>query len=96
MVFRGETIDGDHAAVRTTIPLSNGSEMPLEYRMHNADARWQVYDIGLDGISLVSNYRAQFNKIIRIDSYDTLVAKLKSHQFEFGAPAAASSKKTAR
>lgn len=87
MTFRGETITGENAAVRTTIPLSNGSEMPLEYRMHNLDARWRVYDLSIDGISLVSNYRAQFNKIIRIDSFDVLVAKLSSHQTEFSGPA---------
>jgi phospholipid transport system substrate-binding protein len=94
MVFRGETVDGDLASVRTTIPLSNGSEMPLEYRMHTADARWQVYDLSIDGISLVSNYRSQFNKVIRTDSYETLVTRLKSHQTEFSA--AAPSGKAAR
>lgn len=96
MTFRGETIDGDFAAVRTTIPLSNGSEMPLEYRMQNTADRWRVYDIRIDGISLVSNYRAQFNKIIRIDSYDALMAKLRSHQMEFSGPAAAAAGKAAR
>jgi phospholipid transport system substrate-binding protein len=96
MVYQGETVDGDYAAVRTTIPLSNGSEMPLEYRMHSANARWQVYDLSLDGISLISNYRAQFNKVIRTDSYETLVTKLRSHQSEFSAPAAAPSGKAAR
>jgi phospholipid transport system substrate-binding protein len=96
MVFQGETVDGDYAAVRTTIPLSNGSEMPLEYRLHNTNARWQVYDLSLDGISLISNYRAQFNKVIRTDSYETLVAKLQSHQNEFSAPAAAPSGKAPR
>lgn len=96
MVYRGETVDGDHAAVRTTIPLSSGSEMPLEYRMHNSDARWQVYDLSIDGISLVSNYRAQFNKVIRLESYEALVAKLKSHQLEFSTPAASPSGKAAR
>ena len=94
MVFRGETVDGDYASVRTTIPLSNGSEMPLEYRMHTTDARWQVYDLSIDGISLVSNYRSQFNKVIRTDSYETLVTRLKSHQTEFSA--AAPSGKAAR
>jgi phospholipid transport system substrate-binding protein len=94
MVFRSETVDGDLASVRTTIPLSNGSEMPLEYRMHTADARWQVYDLSIDGISLVSNYRSQFNKVIRTDSYETLVTRLKSHQAEFSA--AAPSGKAAR
>ena len=96
MIYRSETVDGDHAVVQTAIPLSNGNQMPLEYRMHNADARWQVYDLRIDGISLISNYRAQFNKVIRLDSYETLVAKLKSHQLEFSAPAASPSGKAAR
>jgi phospholipid transport system substrate-binding protein len=95
MSFTGETIDGDLAAVRTAIPLSSGKAMPLEYRMHNAGARWQVYDLSIDGISLVSNYRAQFNKIIRIESYETLVTKLQSHQTEFS-PAASPSGKPVR
>jgi phospholipid transport system substrate-binding protein len=96
MSYLSETVEGEQASVRTTIPLSNGSEMPLDYRMHHVDARWQVYDLSIDGISLVSNYRAQFNKIIRLDSYDALVAKLKSRQAEFSAPAAAPSGKAAR
>lgn len=96
MVYQGETVDGNLAAVRTTIPLSNGGAMPLEYRMHKANARWQVYDLSIDGISLVSNYRAQFNKVIRLGSYDVLVAKLQSHQTEFSSPAAAPSGKAAR
>ena len=99
MSFTGETVDGDLAAVRTAIPLSSGKQMPLEYRMHNADARWQVYDLSIDGISLVSNYRAQFNKIIRIESYEALVTKLQSHQTEFSpaaSPAASPSGKPVR
>jgi len=92
MIYRGETVDGENAAVQTAIPLSNGSQMPLEYRMHNADARWQVYDLSIDGISLISNYRAQFNKVIRLESYETLVAKLKSHQTAFAPPAGRSGK----
>lgn len=91
VVFRGETVDGEYAAVQTAVPLKNGREMPLEYRMHNADARWQVYDIGIDGMSLVSNYRAQFNRVIRTASYDALVVKLTSHLAEFSASAGARS-----
>ena len=93
MAFRGETIDGDYATVQTVIPLSNGSEMPLEYRLQRTDTRWRVYDISVDGISLVSSYRAQFNKIIRIDSFDVLMTKLTSQQIEFSAPPTAQSGK---
>lgn len=83
MTFRGETVDNDYAVVLTTIPLSNGSKMPLDYRMHSTRDHWQVYDLSIDGISLVANYRAQFNKVIRTSSYATLVTKLKSQQVEF-------------
>ena len=96
MTVQGERIDGDYAVVRTTLPLSADSEMPIDYSMHSADDRWQVYDLSIDGISLVANYRAQFNKIIRTSSYEALVAKLKSHQAELAAPSTASGGQPAR
>jgi phospholipid transport system substrate-binding protein len=45
-----------------------------------------VYDLSIDGISLVANYRAQFNRVVRTSSYEELVAKLKSNQAQFSAP----------
>jgi phospholipid transport system substrate-binding protein len=89
MTIRDETVDGDHAVVRTTLLLSKGGEMSLDYLMHHPGDRWKVYDLNIDGISLVSNYRAQFNKIIRTSSYGGLVTTLRSRQAEFLAPAAA-------
>ena len=88
MVFRGETVDDAYAVVKTTIPLSNGSTMPLDYRMHSTRDHWQVYDLSIDGISLVANYRAQFNRVIRTSSYAGLVTRLKSQQAEFSSPSA--------
>jgi len=88
MTFRGETVDDEYAVVKTTIPLGNGSTMPLDYRMHSTRDRWQVYDLNIDGISLVANYRAQFNRVIRTSSYADLVKKLKSQGKEFSAPSA--------
>jgi phospholipid transport system substrate-binding protein len=88
MTFLGETMDADYAVVRTTIPLGNGSTMPLDYRMHGTRDRWQVYDLNIDGISLVANYRAQFNRVIRTSSYPALVTRLKSQQAEFSSPSA--------
>lgn len=90
MTFRGETVDDDYAVVQTTVPLSNGSKMPLDYRMHNTRDHWQVYDLSIDGISLVANYRAQFNRVIRTSSYAGLVTKLKSQQAEFAEPSSPS------
>ena len=86
MVVRGETVDGDHAVVRTTLFLDRGREIPLDYRMHKTDDRWQVYDVTIGGTGLVANYRAQFNKIISTASYEVLVTKLTSKQSAVSAP----------
>jgi len=90
MTVQGELVDGEYAMVRTTVPLSSGQEMPIDYRMHSIDDRWRVYDLSVDGISLVANYRAQFNKIIQKASYEALVAKCRSLQAEVSAPTTAS------
>jgi len=88
MTFQDEVVDGNQAVVRTTLLLGKGNQMSLDYRMHHPRDRWQVYDLSIDGISLVASYRSQFNKIVRTDSYDGLVARLKSRQVGFAAPAA--------
>ena len=86
MTVLAENVDGEYAVVRTRLLLNHGDEMPLDYKMRNTGSRWQVYDISIDGISLVANYRAQFNKVIRTSSYETLVTRLKSNQAEFSPP----------
>jgi phospholipid transport system substrate-binding protein len=70
--------------------------LPIDYSMHSADDRWQVYDLSIEGISLVANYRAQFNKIIRTSSYEGLVARFKSHEGEVAVPPPASGGQPAR
>jgi phospholipid transport system substrate-binding protein len=86
--FQGDVVDGNQAVVRTTLLLGKGGEMSLDYRMHHPRDRWQVYDLSIDGISLVASYRSQFNKIVRTDSYEGLVARLKSRQVGFAASTA--------
>ena len=93
-IFTGETMDGDLAIVRTKLLLARGTQMPLDYSMHSTGGRWRVYDLSIDGISLVANYRSQFNKIIRTSSYEGLVARFKSNQAEFAGPAPARAGKT--
>jgi len=96
MTVHGEQVDGEYAVVRTTIPLSSGQEMPIDYRLHNIADRWRVYDLTVDGISLVANYRAQFNKIIRTSSYEALVARFRSQQAGLAPPKDASGAEPAR
>jgi phospholipid transport system substrate-binding protein len=92
VTYRGETVDADHAVVQTTVSLNNGRELAVDYRMHNPRDRWRVYDVSIEGISMVSSYRAQFNKVIRESSYEALVTRIKSNQAqaEYSAPSAAS------
>ena len=77
--YVGETIDRDDAMVKTLIATKKGSEnIPVDYRMHLKDGRWVVYDVIIEGVSLVSNYRTQFHKIVQTESYDTLVQRLRA------------------
>jgi len=67
--------------VRVTIAI-RGTEVPIDYRMLKKGDRWLVYDVSIEGVSLVSNYRTQFNKIIQTSSYAELIKKMKSKQGE--------------
>ena len=96
MTFQGDTVDGDEAIVRTTLLLGKGREMSLNYRMHRTGDRWQVYDLNVEGISLVANYRKQFDRVIRGESYEALVARLTSHQTDLATTSAVSIERVSR
>ncbi len=81
--YVGEMVDGELATVRSKIITKQGTEVPIEYRMHRRGERWLVYDVSIEGVSLISNYRTQFNKIIQTSSYQELVKKMKTKQEEF-------------
>jgi phospholipid transport system substrate-binding protein len=78
--YVGEKIDGDHAVVQTRVVTRKGTEVPVEARMLRRGDRWQIYDVILENVSLISNYRAQFDKIIRTSSYGELVKRLKDRK----------------
>jgi phospholipid transport system substrate-binding protein len=80
--YTAERADGDFATVSTRIVTKNGTEVPVDYRMIKRADRWLVYDVSIEGVSLVSNYRTQFNKIIQTTSYNELVLKLRNKQDE--------------
>ena len=87
IAFLGDTIDGDQAMVRTRIATKHGTEIPVDYKMYRHGDRWLVYDVIIEGVSLIANYRTQFNKIIRTSSYQELVRKMKIKQAEFSSNA---------
>jgi len=74
--YLNERIEGSYAEVRTEL-RSDKTTLPMDYRLLMKDGRWSAYDIIIDGVSLVSNYRSQFQKIIRESSYEELVKKLR-------------------
>ena len=80
--YVGERVDGEIATVATRIVTKNGTEVPIDYRLLKKGDRWLVYDVVIEGVSLVANYRTQFNKIIQTSSYQELVRKMKTKQEE--------------
>jgi phospholipid transport system substrate-binding protein len=77
-----DKVEGDQASVMSKLLTKTNTEVPIEYRMLKKGDRWLVYDVIIEGVSLVSNYRTQFNKIIQTSSYAELVKKMKSRQEE--------------
>jgi phospholipid transport system substrate-binding protein len=91
ILYLEETTDGNYSEVRTKIVTKRNQEIPIAYRLQKADSKWSVYDIVVEGVSLVNNYRTQFSKIIRTSSYQDLVKKMQAkvegeEGAELGAP----------
>lgn len=80
--YTDEEVDGDYATVGSVILTKEGLEVPVEYRMLRNGTRWEVYDVVVEGISLVANYRSQFARIIQRSGYAELVEKLRAKQVE--------------
>ena len=80
ILYNGEQVDGQRAAVRTTVVTRHHREIPIEYRLRELDGQWRTYDIVIMGVSLVNNYRAQFHRIITQASYQELVRQLQARQ----------------
>jgi phospholipid transport system substrate-binding protein len=76
--YAGETIEGDQAVVRSKLVNKHGGEMAVNYKMIRRDGeRWKVYDVEIEGVSLVANYRTQFNSLLRRSTYPELVHALR-------------------
>ena len=82
IVYGEETVDGDQATVRTKLITKSGTSIPLDYQMQKMDDRWRVYDVKIENVGLVANYRSQFNRIIQQSGYNDLIQRLKTKQEE--------------
>jgi phospholipid transport system substrate-binding protein len=77
VLYEGEKVEEDYATVKVKIVTKKNVDIPVEYRLKNEGNDWLVYDISIEGVSLVNNYRTQFSSIITQSSYENLVKKLK-------------------
>ena len=80
ITFQGETVEGSSARVRSRFTADRGREIPIEYRLLRSAGRWGVYDVAVEGISLISSYRSQFNTIIRASSFAGLMDRLRNRE----------------
>ena len=78
--FLGDVPDGDVATVKTRIVTKSGTEIPVDYRMIDRGGRWIAYDVSVEGVSLVGNYRGQFDRIIQRQSFAELIKALRAKQ----------------
>jgi phospholipid transport system substrate-binding protein len=95
IVYTKETIEEQYALVDSKVALKE-DEIPLSYKLINKGGKWVVYDMTLEGVGIVANYRTQFSELLANGSYEKLIQKLKSKQGEGDiiekAPAAARAK----
>ncbi|MDH4152311.1 MAG: ABC transporter substrate-binding protein [Nitrospira sp.] len=83
--YLNERTEKEYAEVRTKV-LSGKTEIPLDYRLISKADEWRVYDVVVDNVSLVNNYRGQFTKILRASSYTDLVDQLRKKTDKLKAP----------
>jgi phospholipid transport system substrate-binding protein len=86
IVYMNEKIDGGYADVSSKIVTARGEEYSINYRAQLVGSEWKVYDVVAENISLVNNYRSQFNRVIAKSSYEDLIRRLKDKNEFAGAP----------
>ena len=77
VTYEGESVDNRYAVVRVKIVTKKNTDVRVHYRLKRVENKWLVYDLSIEGVSLVNNYRTQFNSIILKSSYENLVKRLR-------------------
>jgi len=86
IVYLNEKIDAGYADVNSKVVTTKGEEYSINYRAQLVGNEWKVYDVVAENISLVNNYRSQFNRVITKSSYEELVRRLRDKNEFAGAP----------
>lgn len=77
IVLLGEKQDSKYANVQTKLITNKGTDTSVDYHMLNNQGKWKIYDVIIEGVSLVNNYRNQFNNILIKSSYEDLILRIK-------------------
>jgi phospholipid transport system substrate-binding protein len=77
ITYAGETVNGTRALVKTIVVDKRGDRLPVDYQLRRPKAEWEMFDVVIDGVSIVNNYQSQFNKIIQTSSFDDLMKKMR-------------------
>jgi phospholipid transport system substrate-binding protein len=82
IIYLKESVEGEYAEVKSKVVTLKRDEYSLDYRLMDKGGKWTVYDVVIEGVSLVSNYRSQFNKIINSQGYGELLKKMSAKSKE--------------
>jgi hypothetical protein len=82
VVITGEKQDNEYAEVNSKIASKKGEEFTVNYKLRQAGSDWKVYDVVIENISIVNNYRSQFNRVITRSSFEDLFRRMKDKQFK--------------
>jgi phospholipid transport system substrate-binding protein len=74
--YTGEKVDGRKAVVETVI-ITTTADVPVDYRVYQKDDQWLVYDVTIEGVSLISNYRSSYQTIMKSEGFEGLLAKMQ-------------------
>jgi phospholipid transport system substrate-binding protein len=80
ILYTREIEDKGYAEVDTQVVTENGEQSSINYKLHSVDKEWKVYDLVIENISLVNNYRSQFDRVIARSSFEDLVRLIKEKQ----------------
>jgi len=78
ILYQGDRVDGKYGVANVTVVTLRGTDIPVNYRMLRGSAEWQVYDVSIEGVSLVNNYRSQISALFDRYPYDGLITRIKS------------------
>ena len=76
--YKGDKVDGMYGVVEVVIVTLRGTDIPVSYRVLKKDTKWMIYDVSIEGVSMVNNYRSQIGAILNGSSYDSLIARIKA------------------